>query len=144
MMIRPRSAADLDGCVEALRLVHAADRYPVDWPQDPARWLTPAGLGGAWIAVEEEAVLGHAGLTADGEVTRLFVAPAGRGRGLAGRLLAAVRAAAGGPLRLEVSSEGVAAIALYERMGWRRIGSSHADWRDSSGEPALLHHYVSP
>ncbi|WP_220039933.1 GNAT family N-acetyltransferase [Nonomuraea aridisoli] len=144
MEIHPRTPADLDACVEALAAVHAADRYPVDWPADPARWLTPDGVIGAWIAVEDGAVLGHVALTRDMEVTRLYVAPAARGRGLAARLLGTVRSAARGPVRLEVSAEGRAAIALYERSGWRRTATTRATWRDTTGEPAVLHHYVSP
>ncbi|GAA3549929.1 GNAT family N-acetyltransferase [Nonomuraea rosea] len=154
--IRPRTPADLEACVEALAQVQAADRYPVDWPDDPAGWLTPGGRLRAWIAVEAGveagveaaveagAVLGHVALTPDMEITRLFVVPAARGRGLAARLLDAVRAAALVPLKLEVSSEGTAAIAFYERSGWRRVGSTRAGWLNAAGEPALVHHYVSP
>ncbi|SEU25694.1 GNAT family N-acetyltransferase [Nonomuraea wenchangensis] len=145
MLIRPRTPGDLEACVKALAGVHAADRYPVDWPDDPGGWLTPGGLERAWVAAEDGAVLGHVGLTADLEVTRLFVVPAARGRGLAELLLDAARAAARGrPVTLEVSSEGTAAIARYERSGWRRTGSSRATWLNAAGEPALLHHYVSP
>jgi GNAT superfamily N-acetyltransferase len=141
--IRPRSPEDLDACVEALAQVQAADRYPVDWPDDPAGWLTPDGLSGAWIAVEAQAVLGHVALTQDMKISRLFVLPAARGRGLAAQLLDTVRAAVRVPLKLEVSSEGKAAITFYERSGWRRVGSTRADWLNAAGEPALLHHYVS-
>ncbi|MEO3875271.1 GNAT family N-acetyltransferase [Nonomuraea sp. B12E4] len=144
MTIRLRTTEDLPACVEALAQVQAADRYPVDWPDDPDGWLTPAGLTSAWVAVEADAVLGHVGLAGDGEIVRLFVAPAARGRGLAGELLDAVRAAVQSPLKLEVSSEGTAAIAFYERSGWRRVGSSRAQWINAAGEAALMHHYVSP
>ncbi|MFI7230943.1 GNAT family N-acetyltransferase [Nonomuraea angiospora] len=144
MEIRDRTPDDLDACTKALAEVQAGDRYPVDWPRDPARWLTPDGMVRAWIAVEGEAVLGHVALTRDMEVTRLFVTPAARGRGLAARLLGTVRAAVETPLKLEVSSEGTAAIAFYERSGWRRVGSSRAPWLNAAGEPALVYHYVSP
>ncbi|MGW2154971.1 GNAT family N-acetyltransferase [Nonomuraea sp. NPDC001699] len=147
MSVRLRTPADLDACAAALRLVHNADRYPVDWPADPLGWLTPQGLLSAWVAVTEDQVLGHVGLagTPEGpEVTRLFVAPAARGRGLAPLLLDTVRKAADGPVLLEVSDEGRAAVALYERLGWRRVGSTRARWLNAAGEPALLHHYVSP
>ncbi|WP_049560187.1 GNAT family N-acetyltransferase [Nonomuraea sp. SBT364] len=145
MRIRPRTPADLDACVDALAQVQAADRYPVDWPDDPHAWLTPAGLTSAWIATDAAgAVLGHVGLGADAEITRLFVTPAARGRGLAAQLLDAVRAAVRTPLKLEVSAEGEAAIAFYERTGWRRVATTRADWLDTTGTPALLHHYVTP
>lgn len=155
-MIRPRTGADLDACVQALAEVHAADRYPVDWPDTPARWLTPADLVRAWVAVEDGRVTGHvglaevepdvavsAGMSVAGAVTRLFVVPGARGGGLAARLLDAVLAEVS-PLTLEVSDEGRAAIALYERHGWRRLGSTRARWLNAAGEPALLHHYLSP
>ncbi|MCK2215768.1 GNAT family N-acetyltransferase [Actinomadura sp. ATCC 31491] len=159
MLIRPRTPEDLEACVQALAEVHPVDRYPVDWPDDPAAWLTPGGLRRAWVVTEHRpaehrpaedqdaggVVLGHVALTGDLQVTRLFVVPSARGRGVAGLLLEAARAAAGGrPLKLEVSSEGEAAISLYERAGWRRTGSSRATWLNAAGEPALLHHYVSP
>ncbi len=52
--------------------------------------------------------------------------------------------ALGLPLMLDVSDEGHAAIALYERAGWRRVASARARWLNKAGEPALLHYYVSP
>jgi GNAT superfamily N-acetyltransferase len=48
--VRPRTAADLPGCVTALHDVHRADGYPANWPADPAGWLTPRGLLTAWAA----------------------------------------------------------------------------------------------
>ncbi|MGN9786496.1 N-acetyltransferase family protein [Nonomuraea sp. ZG12] len=156
-MIRLRTDADLDACVQALADVQATDRYPVNWPDDPRAWLTPDDLTAAWVAVADGAVLGHVGLTRTGPepaeslgvtlggaVTRLFVTPPARRGGLAARLLDEVRVAAGGPLVLEVSDEGGAAIAFYERHGWRRFASTRARWLNSAGEPALLHHYLSP
>ncbi|NUW37685.1 GNAT family N-acetyltransferase [Nonomuraea sp. SMC257] len=161
-LVRPRTDDDLPACVRALAEVHAADRYPVDWPGDPAGWLTPDDLAQAWVAVDDDGrtVLGHVGLTrpdphvtrlvgvsVSAVVSRLFVVPRARGRSVAAGLLAAARAAHpsdGPPLTLEVSSEGRAAIAFYERNGWRRVSSSRGDWLNAAGEPALLHHYVSP
>nr|WP_240973504.1 GNAT family N-acetyltransferase [Nonomuraea sp. FMUSA5-5] len=98
----------------------------------------------AWLAIEAGAVLGHVAITRDQEVSRLFVTPAARGRGVAARLLESARSSTPLPLKLEVSSEGRAAIGLYERLGWRRVASSRATWLNAAGEPALLHHYVSP
>jgi [ribosomal protein S18]-alanine N-acetyltransferase len=152
-VIRPRTSDDLIACVKALAEVQAADRYPVDWPDDPEGWLTPGDLLAAWVALEDGVVVGHVGLTspvaaidrasAVASVTRLFVTPGARGGGLAARLLDVAREAAGAPLSLEVSDEGRAAIAFYERHGWRRVGSTRADWLNAAGEPALVHHYVS-
>ncbi|MFD1544684.1 GNAT family N-acetyltransferase [Nonomuraea guangzhouensis] len=157
-MIRLRTPADLDACVKALAEVQAADRYPVDWPDDPHGWLTPGDLLRAWIALDEAgAVVGHVGLAqveprvaellgtpVRASVTRLFVTPSARRGGLAARLLDTALAAEGGRLTLEVSDEGTAAIAAYERYGWLRVATSRARWRNSAGEPALVHHYLSP
>ncbi|GAA4071306.1 GNAT family N-acetyltransferase [Nonomuraea soli] len=144
MQIRPRTPEDLPACVEALAGVQAADRYPVDWPADPGAWLTPEGIAGAWIAVDAGAVTGHVILTRTREVSRLFVTPAARGHGLAGALLETVRDASPGPLTLRVSSEGAAALRFYERSGWRRVATTRERWLNAAGEPATLHHYVSP
>ncbi|MEU1806300.1 GNAT family N-acetyltransferase [Streptomyces sp. NPDC019937] len=54
--IRPRTGQDLAACVSALATVQRADRYPVDWPEDPEGWLTPGGMLGAWVAAEGPAV----------------------------------------------------------------------------------------
>ncbi|HEV7962469.1 MAG TPA: GNAT family N-acetyltransferase, partial [Actinoplanes sp.] len=77
-MLRDRTAADLDACVLALRAVHEADGYPVNWPPKPARWLDPPGVLAAWVFADPE-VAGHVLVTAPGEVGRLFVTPSHRG-----------------------------------------------------------------
>ncbi|MEV1248204.1 GNAT family N-acetyltransferase [Nonomuraea sp. NPDC049750] len=157
-MIRLRTPADLDACVRALAEVQAADRYPVDWPDDPHSWLTPGDLLRAWIALDEQgAIVGHVGLAqvesrvaelvstpVRASVTRLFVTPPARRGGLAARLLDTALADADGRLTLEVSAEGRAAIGAYERYGWQRVATSRARWLNAAGEPALVHHYLSP
>ncbi len=151
--IRERQPSDLDGCVEALRAVQQADGYPVAWPADPARWLSPAGSPGAWVAVAEaDVVVGHVlvqsvdGEAAVVEVGRLFVAPGARGNSLGARLLDRVRtwaAERGVGLVLEVTADQRSgAIALYERTGWRRVDTYRADWTAPDGAPVTLHRYV--
>ncbi len=93
--------------------------------------LDPAGLEAAHIhffaAGEAGATLGIVAL-ADmgeyGEVKSLFVAEAARGRGLGARLLAHVEAEARARklplLRLETGNRLHAALALYEKAGFRR------------------------
>jgi ribosomal protein S18 acetylase RimI-like enzyme len=165
--IRPRTTKDLPACIDALAIVHASDGYPVNWPDDPGRWLTPSNLVKAWVAVEGSGVVGQVGLSQldaaklepplaraigtpagpVGSITRLFVTPQGRGRGHATHLLEVARKEAdnlGIPLVLDVSDDDHAAIALYERAGWQRAASARADWLNAAGEHALLHYYVSP
>jgi ribosomal protein S18 acetylase RimI-like enzyme len=146
--------------------VHEADGYPMLWPADPARWLTPSRLLDAWVAERADAggLAGHVALcSADGDaaapvwsaatglepgrlgaVTRLFVSPEDRGSGVGRRLVDA--ACAGARLRalhpvLEVLDSGRAAMALYERLGWRRVASGEHTW---SGATVLAHRYVAP
>ena len=165
--IRPRTGQDLAACVTALATVQRADRYPVNWPDDPERWLTPDGMLGAWVVVAAEgtegpAVLGHVLLTrtdpalaaaigapAEGlaAVARLFVTTAARRRGLAAGLLGhAARAAVADGLRpvLEVDSGATAAIGLYERAGWRFVRAMTADWHTADGRLAVVHAYRGP
>jgi GNAT superfamily N-acetyltransferase len=157
-MIRERRAEDLRRCVALLREVHAADRYPVIWPADPARWLTGRYPLCAWVAEEpEDRLIGHLSLHGTDAVrarrqwreaapvpleriavvSRFFVAPAARRRGVGGALLQRAEehaTARGQRLVLDVADHNRAAIALYEGRGWRRVGTaelslSAAPWR---------------
>jgi GNAT superfamily N-acetyltransferase len=147
--IRPRTRADLDACVAALRAVHEADRYPLNWPADPARWLTPPGLAAAWVATLDDVHLaGHALLlespSGDLELARLFVPPAARRRAVASALLRTA-AALGRPLFLQVAAgDRSPATALYEATGWRHTHTTTADWTAPDGSPVRLHHYRRP
>jgi GNAT superfamily N-acetyltransferase len=150
--VRPRRDDDLPSCVEALSAVHRTDAYPVNWPADPGLWLTPDGLLEAWVAAAGPEVFGHVAITGgvDGgpvSVARLFVPSRARRRGVAGALLDAARAWAavrGLGLVLEVEDGGRAAIAFYERHGWRRVGTAESDWTTADGRTALMHTYVAP
>jgi GNAT superfamily N-acetyltransferase len=162
MEIRRRSDGDMAACLDTLATVHEADRYPAQWPADPASWLTPGGLIDAWVAVDGATVLGHVALTRTAEalardiglpaeqlvsVARLFSHAEARRRGVAGALLDSVgeaAEAAGVRLALEVEDGGAAAIALYERHGWTYISSRTGDWTTADGRPARMHAYVAP
>jgi ribosomal protein S18 acetylase RimI-like enzyme len=80
-------------------------------------------------------------------VARLFVGVPTRGRGQARALLAhAARAAHTMKLQpiLEVESGAASAIALYERSGWRFVGSRTETWIAPNGRPAELRVYLGP
>ena len=126
-----------------LARVRAKDGYPTHWPGDPAGWLTPGNMQQAWVATADDRIIGHAMVRErDGviSVNRLFVAPEGRGFGAARALLDKAKQWAGGRgferLVLDVAHTSTAAIALYERNGWRRTHSDIADW-----DPAITVHY---
>lgn len=130
-MIRRRTARDLPDCVRLLHEVHLHSGYPLVWPEDPAGWLTPDGLTAAWVAEDGAGgVAGHAALCGR-LVSRLYVAPSARGRGLGGALLRRLeQAAAARGLRaaLSVHATGTDAIALYERHGWRPVATREEEW----------------
>ncbi|MCF3965351.1 GNAT family N-acetyltransferase [Streptomyces fuscigenes] len=166
LSVRPRGAADLAPCARVLAEVHAHSAYPMNWPADPVGWLSPPELRAAWVAVDGGgAVAGHVGLsraTADdgaprlwgrrsggdpsatAVVGRLFVAPGDRGRAGGARLLAsAVDAARGAGLHpvLDVLASDTSARALYERLGWRELGTVAQQW--GPGDPVTLHCYAA-
>lgn len=162
--IRSRREADLDACVVALRAVHLSDGYPHRWPEDPAGWLSPSDLLAAWVAERGERVVGHVTLRArvpehgaaiwseatglpPGRlacVSRLFTAPDARGGGVGAALLRAARERAHAEGRravLDVVDTSLEAIAMYERRGWRCVGSvPWASW----GAASRLLYYVAP
>jgi GNAT superfamily N-acetyltransferase len=150
--VRERRESDLERCVQVLRLVHEADGYPMTWPRDPARWLSPANTLRGWVAItRSDEPVGHVLLVGTErpdtwELARLFVSPEARGQGVADALLeaACARAAAESRgLELEVvADERSRAISLYERAGWRRTGTVTAKWTAADGASVRVHRYV--
>lgn len=165
--IRARKPDDMGACIELLADVHAADGYPMRWPADPPKWLTPDTLLAAWVAENQSGLIGHVALcraegeTAAsawsaatglpperiGEVAKLFIAPRARGCGLGAALLAFACGEAricGLRPALEVLDHDRRAIALYERAGLRRVGSAMASWASTSADLVILHYYIAP
>ncbi len=166
-LIRMRHPVDTPPLLAVLASVHHASSYPLRWPADPVAWLTPPSFLTSWVAVEDEAVLGHVallsapeartaapwmeatGLPPDrlAELAKLFVAPEARGQGLGSALLeAAAGASREWGLRpvLEVLDNNCGAIALYERAGWQRVASVPVSWAQGDEGPLPLHYYVGP
>jgi len=130
-----------------LRAVHHADGYPRRWPQDPARWLAGHASLAAWVSETDGAPDGHVSLHGTDEqrarpewrravpvpveqlavVSRFFVAPDARGRGVGSALMGIAEdhaAAHGLRLVLDVADHNLDAIAFYERRGWTRVGTA--------------------
>jgi GNAT superfamily N-acetyltransferase len=133
--IRTRTEADLDRCVTFLRTVHDKAGYPINWPADPEGWLTPPDALGCWVITTDDCVVGHVAITRGGPgqalVERLFVDPAETGAGLGRRLLdhcLTVAVESDLDLSLEVADNCHAAIALYERAGWRETRRTPISW----------------
>lgn len=157
-MIRPRREEDLERCVALLRRVYEVDRYPVIWPSETVPWLLGRDPLAAWVAEDDGRLLGHLSLHAidasraraqscealgvEAEalavVSRFFVSPDARGRGIGGELIArAEEHAAGNAVRLvlDVAEHNRDAIAFYERRGWTRVGTAELTL---SAEPRRL------
>ncbi len=155
VLIRPRRAADLASCADLVREVHAANRYPRFLPADIGAFLAPPDPYGCWVADLDGEVAGHVALVPQGlpqsvelavaalgrpagelaVVARLLVSPRARGQ-RAGRMLldAATEEAAARGLHpvLDVDTDLVAAVALYESAGWTRAGEITVRFRDGS------------
>ncbi|MFD0415166.1 GNAT family N-acetyltransferase [Streptomyces sp. NPDC127108] len=162
LLVRGRVPADLDACARVLADVHVGDGYPTNWPADPAGWLTPSGLLGAWVAEADGDVVGHVALcgpaaddvapgmwgTRDGStavVSRLFVGPTARGRGIGAVLLDRVAGAArerGLWPVLDVVATDTGAVALYERAGWELLGVGEQRW--SARQTVRVRCYAGP
>lgn len=150
--VRYRTDRDLADCVRVLAEVHERDGYPVNWPDRPGPWLTPPSLVAAWVVDLDGRIAGHAGLSRSGAgdaapglwsdrtgvgvdgtavLSRLFVAPSARGRGLGASLVseAVVEARRRGlhPV-LDVVASDTAAAALYERLGWQFLATVEQRW----------------
>jgi GNAT superfamily N-acetyltransferase len=151
-------------CVAILRRVHEENAYPARWPQDPAGWITPAGLEAAWVAVHDDSIVGHVALVRGmnascllhatgrdaselGGIVRLFVDPSARRVGCARELLEAATSyavAQGLQPVLDVVDDGLAAIALYEGAGWQLVGTELATWVTPAGLRPKVRWYVLP
>ena len=164
-VVRDRRPEDLDAAAAALVAVHRADGRPVEGVDDPHARLTPPGLLHAWVATLDDEVVGHALVsTAQPGVAAveawveqggdratvvvggcLFVAPAARGHRLGLRLARTMTDwAVHHALDIvgDVVAEDTGTIAIYERLGWQRIGTAPHDTGHGTRVPAHL--YVSP
>lgn len=167
MIIRPRTAQDLDACVSLAAELVTLDRYPPRWPFGmtmPEFVCSPNELA-AWVADDAGVIVAHVALhRADGDpltdvacaasglsaddlavLARLFVAPGARRQGVATALIDTAMAEGARRdqrLVLDVATHFSAAVALYEARGWTRSGSMTLDL---PGQPPLdLWVFVGP
>ncbi|MFC8565418.1 GNAT family N-acetyltransferase [Streptomyces sp. NPDC057245] len=165
MIIRSFTDEDLTGAATALVEVHDTDGYPVEGVDDPEAWIKSEGVLAAWIAESGGRVVGHVAVTKPrgeaaagfwaeqssddvdhiGVLARLFVVQSARKQAVGRRLIEAAMSharALGLRLVLDVMEKDAAAIRLYERLGWRKIGETIHHFGSGETIPAVC--YVSP
>ena len=163
--VRPFKDTDTPGAARALISVHATDGYPVEGVDEPEAWIQAPDVISAWIAETNAAIVGHVAIMRpNGEeavslwqrqsgadestiavLARLFVIREARKKATGERLMrAATEHARQKRLRLvlDVMTKDTAAIHLYERLGWKRIGQAIHRYGNSQHTDALC--YVSP
>lgn len=163
--VRRRSDDDLPALRRLADEVLRLDGYPPRRPQDLGRFMAAPDALAAFVAVRDGQVVGHVCVSPSGSpevldlarralrvpeqrlavVARLLVSPAHRRDGVAGALLAEAEEEAARlgliPV-LDVATHFAAAIALYERSGWRRLGQVSVAF--PGAEPLDEHVYVGP
>jgi GNAT superfamily N-acetyltransferase len=165
LITRERKSNDLPTLFTVLESVHRTDGYPVDGVKDALSFLSPPDVIYAWVATINDQVIGHVLVCepkpGDSAVTawanqggdpslaavmgRLFVDSKARVKG-AGKLLVQTAAewagSSGKRLLLEVLDSRRAARAIYEGLGWHRIGESvHGNGQGGRFTTGL---YISP
>lgn len=135
--IRRATPADLPGLVALERRTFTTDQLSAR--QYRHHLTNPSAV--LLAAVEQGNLLGSAALffRANSRIARLYsiaVDRAARGRGIARALLAAIersaRARGCTRLRLEVNQANPAAIALYEKLGYRRFAAIAGYYQDGT------------
>jgi GNAT superfamily N-acetyltransferase len=153
--VRPRTDLDVEQVVRIAEQVHVRDGYPKYLPDDLGRFVASSSALAAWVAEVDGEVRGQVALhprTSDavltlasttvnwpidrlGVVARLLVAPEARRQGIGTALLETATAES---LRrglfpiLDVVTEHVDAVRLYERAGWTRAGEVRAVFADGT------------
>jgi GNAT superfamily N-acetyltransferase len=145
VIVRPRETADLPVLADLLGEQQPTSRYPYRWPlpMPPIDFIARPTDAASWVAEQDGQLLGHVAVgTLPPEETEVFAAELGdrrflaitalftglaaRGRGagaaLHDRAVAHLREQGVVPV-LDVLPTHAAALAMYERRGWRTIGT---------------------
>lgn len=108
-MVREAAEADYPAIARIQQLCPEAAQWPVGDYSGAHVLLTDHGFC-AWRQVADD----------EAELLNLAVEPAARRHGVATLLLTELRSRAQGAIYLEVAADNLAAIALYEALGWQR------------------------
>jgi ribosomal protein S18 acetylase RimI-like enzyme len=135
--IREASPDDLDALVALERATFESDRISrAQWRRHIGSDTASVLVAGPRGLVEGAAVVFHRRNSRRARLYSLAVAAPFRGRGLAGALLAAAEAESRrrgcNVLDLEVRIDNRAALALYERRGYRRVARLQGFYEDGA------------
>ena len=145
MEVRPRADGDLVACERLAEMVHAHDGYPVYLPGDLRSFLAVPDAIGAWVADEDDEVVGHvalhparAGAVMDLATEKTGV-PASR-FGVVARLLASIR-----PLAdwASVDPSWIAPRGMQHTSGSGRSSTSSTDMSRPYGSTRAKDGFVS-
>lgn len=154
VIIRPRQSEDLPVLEELLTNAQPHTGYPSTWPlsMSAREFIARDREVGAWVAVVDETVVGHVGVThpdPEDELTPHWVADTGldveslgligalfidhrlTSRGIGTTLLdhavAQIRSHGWVPI-LDVLDEQATAKTIYHNRGWRPVAVAHPAW----------------
>jgi ribosomal protein S18 acetylase RimI-like enzyme len=136
--VRPATPRDLDALVALEQRAFSGDRMSRAQYRrhlaSPSAAVLVAGAPGNDLLGSALVFFRHG--TTLARLYSIATAPAARGRGIGANLLAAAETAARArgcrALRLEVRVDNAAAIALYERAGYRRMGGYTGYYEDGT------------
>jgi ribosomal-protein-alanine N-acetyltransferase len=139
--LAPLDYADLERCADLERILFAADD---PWSEQTLRSELDHGNQYCGAYAEGTGLVGYAGISvvgtrrdAEANVHTIGVDPGWQGRGIGTLLLRALLAVAdefAAPVYLEVRTDNVAAIALYEAHGFARIGLRRKYYQPSGAD----------
>ena len=124
LTLRPGAEADLAGIAR----IQSASPHAAQWPPADylAQRLTVATLHGQVVGF----AVARSVAPDEHELLNIAVEPAYRGHGIGGRLLESLLDALAGGVFLEVRESNTAAIAFYQKAGFRVSGMRKAYYRD--------------
>ena len=137
-------------CEEDAKALSDLDKkcFSVPWSEKSFKDESRNEIAFYFVAKEDGKIIGYAGfwhVADEGDITNIAVAPEYRRRGIGGKLLEEIIKTAANKrlvlLTLEVRQSNRVAIALYERYGFKRIGSRKKYYKDPEEDALIMTKY---